>query len=97
MSRVLSVRIDNSLYTRICKHDLGKKDLVVKAVSQYLRSKEPNSKIDPELYTNVNNLYTRELIDQLKSENVFLRSQVNALTVVKHPGLLDRFKGFINK
>jgi len=102
MSKVLSVRIDDRLYTRICKQDLGKKDLVVKAVSQYLRSKEPNCKIDSELYTNVNNPYTNELIDSikdqvdiLKSENSFLRSQVNTLMFVKNPGLIEKIKLFI--
>lgn len=100
-SKILSVRLENELYTKCIHHDLDKRTLVTKALQQYFRSKEPNKKLIDEVYTPVNDtpvdsVYTQKYIDllqttiqDLRKDKTFLESQNNALLVMRTP-LLQR-------
>jgi D-hexose-6-phosphate mutarotase len=101
MSKILSVRIEEDLYTKCIHHDLDKRTLVTKALQQYFRSKEPNKKLINGVYTPVNDnpvdsVYTQEYVDllqttiqDLRKDKAFLESQNNALLIMRTP-LLQR-------
>ena len=100
-TKVLSVRLENELYTKCIHYELEPRELITKALHQYFRSKEPNKKLVNELYTSVNttpvdSVYTKEYVDLLKTtiddlrkDKTFLESQNNALLVMRTP-LLQR-------
>lgn len=83
MKKVLSVRVENKLYTRVNKNELPNSFLVSKALNQYFRAKEPNQKI----FTD--NPYDKNYIDLLvktiedKENHIsFLQKEVENLTIM---------------
>jgi hypothetical protein len=92
-TKILSVRVEEPLYTKCIQHDLPRRELITKALNQYFRSKEPNKKIDNEPYTNV---YNKELVEHLQQEINFLHdelqrvhNELQATMMIKTP-LLQR-------
>ena len=92
-TKILSVRIEEKLYTKCIRNDLTRRDLVTKALNQYFRGKEHNGKIDEDPYTNV---HYREMIDHLQQEVLFLQgelqrvhNELQATMIMKKP-LLQR-------
>lgn len=78
MKRVLSVRIENDLYTTVNNHVLSKSDLVTVALNSYLNN--GSSTIVDDRYTS-----------HLEEEVIYLRSQVNGLMLARIP-LLSKIK-----
>ena len=83
MKKVLSVRVENSLYTRVNKDDMPNSILVSKALTQFFRAKEPNEKIFSD------NLFNYKYVDFLersldeKNQYIgFLQKEVESLTVM---------------
>jgi len=95
MKKVLSVRIENKLYTLVNKNELPNSFLVSKALNQYFRAKERNQKLFSD------NQYNFEYVDLLKQSideknNYigFLQKEIENLTIMsmaKTP-LLARLK-----
>ena len=78
MKRVLSVRIDNELYTKVNKNSLPNSKIVSISLNSYLNDGK---------YTNEYDKYTLHLEKEIE----FLRSQVNGLMLAKIP-LLSKIK-----
>lgn len=95
MKKVLSVRLENDLYTKVNKHDLNNAVLVSKSLNQYFRSKEPNKKIDADFSNNSDYIsLLKESIDEKNQYISFLQKEVEHLTIMsmaKVP-LLERIK-----
>ena len=95
MKKVLSVRLENELYTKVYDHDLKPSDLIPKALSQYFGSKEPNKKLDVSFSSDsdyVNLL--KQTLDEKNTYIDFLQKEVDHLTIMsmaKVP-LLERIK-----
>jgi len=80
MKKVLSVRIENELYTNVNNHELSNSVLVSKALTQYFRSKEPNAKLF-EFGDDYVNLLKQSIVD--KDQQIgFLQKQVDNLTIM---------------
>ena len=83
MKKVLSVRIENNLYTRVNKNELPNSLLISKALNQYFRSKEPNKKI---FYKNGYNVeyidLLKKTIDDKDNHINFLQKEVENLTIM---------------
>ena len=80
MKKVLSVRVEKSLYTRVNKYEIGNSDLVSKALNQFFRSKEPSTK-----FFDNNSDYVDLLKQTLNEKNQyigFLQKEVENLTVM---------------
>jgi len=99
MKKVLSVRIENDLYTKVCNHDLKNSELVSKSLNQYFRQKEPNQKISD--FVENENVFNQDYVNLLnktldeKEKHIdFLQKEVENLTILtlaKTP-LLERIK-----
>lgn len=80
MKKVLSVRLENDLYTKVNKHDLNNAVLVSKSLNQYFRSKEPNKKIDADFSNNSDYIsLLKESIDEKTNILVFYKKKLNIL------------------
>ena len=82
-SKTISVRFDLQLYDKILQHELQNSDLIRKAVRQYFRLLEPNSKIPLEgagsnPFCNTSS-YNVELVDLLKDQVSYLKDQNDQL------------------
>jgi hypothetical protein len=83
MKKVLSVRIDDVLYTKVNNHDLTRAELISKALNQYFRSKEPNRKLFSK--KGYNHDYVDLLKNTLDEKNdyiSFLQKEIENLTVM---------------
>ena len=80
MKKVLSVRVENRLYTNVNKHEMSNSDLVSKALNQFFRSKEPNTKLfeDNSEYIDLLN----QNIDEKNQYIGFLQKEVENLTIM---------------
>lgn len=79
MKPTLSIRIDKKLYTLVCDDANKNAYIVSKALSQYYRSKEPNQKLYTDTQTMHANAYNVEMVDLLKDQISYLRSQNDQL------------------
>jgi nucleoid-associated protein YejK len=80
MKKVLSVRVENSLYTRVNKDDMPNSILVSKALTQFFRAKEPNTKLFSEKSDYVD--FLKQSIDEKNQYISFLQKEVESLTVM---------------
>ena len=78
MKKVLSVRVENKLYTTVNKHSLPNSKLVCEALESYLNGGANGD---------VNDTYTTHLEGEIQ----YLRAQNNALMMAKIP-ILSRIK-----
>lgn len=65
MKKVLSVRIDDVLFTKVCNHEMKNADLVSKALYQYFRDKKQSANSVPVATTD---FYTKAEIDSKVKE-----------------------------
>jgi len=80
MKKVLSVRVENDLYTRVYKYDMKTSDLVTKALNQYFRGKEPNKKLFEENVDYIDLL--KQNLEEKNNYIDFLQKEVEHLTVM---------------
>lgn len=80
MKKVLSVRIENELYTRVNKNEMPNSVLVSKALNQFFRAKEPNTKLFSENSDYVD--FLKQSIDEKNQYISFLQKEVESLTVM---------------
>jgi len=80
MKKVLSVRVENRLYTNVNKHEMSNSNLVSKALDQFFRSKEPNMKLidDDSKYVGL----LMKTIDEKDQYIGFLQKEVENLTIM---------------
>ena len=80
MKKVLSVRVEKSLYTKVNKHESGNSTLITKALEQFFRSKEPNAK----LFTNDSDYvdFLKQTLDEKSQYIGFLQKEVENLTIM---------------
>ena len=80
MKKVLSVRIENELYTRVNKNEMPNSILVSKALNQFFRAKEPNTKLFSENSDYVD--FLKQTINEKNQYIGFLQKEVESLTIM---------------
>ena len=80
MKKVLSVRVEKSLYTKVNKHEMSNSGLVSKALTRFFRSKEPNKKLFNDVSEYVDLL--KQTIDEKNQYIGFLQKEVENLTIM---------------
>jgi hypothetical protein len=74
--KTLSVRIEPDLHTKVYADVNSNAYVVEKALHQFYRSKEPNSKLYTDTHTNV---YDADVMQSLQDHIIFLQKQVTFL------------------
>jgi len=97
INKILSIRIDEKLYTKCIQNKLDNKTIVTKALNQYFRSKEPNKKLDQEQYTEpYTNVYNQDLLTimqqqyqnhilDLQKQKEYLQNRLDYFITLKTP------------